>query len=123
MSISFTFQSSGHKVHQGSLDGVLWYRGNDVATLLGYAMPRSAIRDHVREDDKRQLCEVCSSVLAAGATRNDMKTIYINEAGVKRLVVKSQKPQASDLAKQLEIKEETRYLRKEIELLALSKKC
>ena len=45
-------------------------------------------------------------------------TIYINEAGVRRLVVKSQKPQASKLARELGIKEETRYLRKEIELVA-----
>ena len=45
-------------------------------------------------------------------------TIYINEAGVRRLVVKSQKPQASKLARELGIKEETRYLRKEIEIVA-----
>ena len=33
--------------------------------------------------------------------------------------MKSQKPQASDLAKQLGIKEDTRYLRKEIEIISL----
>jgi len=54
---------------------------------------------------------------AVGAQPSDMRTVYINEAGIRRLVLKSQKPQASELAKQLGIKEETRYLRKEIEIV------
>ena len=117
MSITFTFQNSSFKVHQVSLDGTPWLRGNDVAKVLGYSRPRSAIHVHVYDGDKRQLCEVCSSAQAAGAQPNDVKSIYINEAGVRQLVIKSQKPQASELAKQLGIKEETRYLRKEIEIV------
>ena len=112
-----TFQNSGFKVHQVSLDGTPWFRGNDVAIILGYSRPRNAIKDHVDEDDRRQFCEVCSSAQAGGVQPNDMKAMYINESGVKRLVVKSQKPQASELAKTLGIKEETRYLRKEIEIV------
>ena len=117
MSITITFQNTSRKVHQISLDGTPWFKGKDVAVLLGYANTTKAIISHVEDDDKRQLCEVCSSAQAVGADRNEMKTIYINEAGVRRLVVKSQKPQASELAKQLGIKEETRYLRKEIEIV------
>ena len=110
MSITFTFQNSGFKVHQVSLDRTPWLRGNDVALVLGYSRPRSATRDHVDEDDRRQLCEMCSSALAVGVDRNDVKSIYIYEAGVIRLAIKSQRPQDSELAKQLGIKEETRYL-------------
>jgi very-short-patch-repair endonuclease len=117
MSITFTFKKGDNKVHQVSLDGTPWFKGKDVAILLGYANTNRAIMDHVDIDDKRQLCEVCSSALVVGAQRNKMKTIYINEAGVRRLVIKSQKPQASELAKQLGIKEETRYVRKEIEIV------
>ena len=66
---------------------------------------------------------MCSSALAVGVDRNDVKSIYINEAGVRRIVViQSQKPQASELAKQLGIKEETRYLRKEIEIVDFTQK-
>ena len=54
-SITFTFQNSGFKFHQVSLDGTPWFRGNDVALALGYSRPRSAIRDHVDEGDRRQL--------------------------------------------------------------------
>ena len=117
MSITFTLQNSSFKVRQVSLDGTPWFRAKGVALVLGYANTAKAVQAHVDNDDRRQLCEVCSSAQAAGAQPNDLKTIYINEAGVRRLVVKSQKPQASELAKQLGIKEETRYLRKEIEIV------
>jgi very-short-patch-repair endonuclease len=117
MSITFTFKNGDNKVHQVSLDGTPWFKGKDVAMLLGYKDTTQAIRVNVGDDDKRQLCEVCSSALAVGAQPNEMQTMYINEAGVRRLVMKSQKPQASELAKQLGIKEETRYVRKEIEIV------
>ena len=89
-----------------------------MAIILGYSRPGIAIKDHIDEDDRRQLCEVCSSPQAVGAQPSDMKTVYINEAGVRRLVIKSQKPQASELAKQLGIKEETDTSEKRLRLLA-----
>ena len=113
MSETIIFQSSARKVHQVSLDGTPWFRAKDVAMLLGYTNTAKAVANHIDDGDKRQFCEVCSRVLTA----NDRNTIYINESGVKRLIIKSQKPQASELAKQLGIKEETRYLRKEIEIV------
>ena len=50
---------------------------------------------------------------------NDSMSIYINEAGLRSLVVKSHLPNASDVAKILGINEETRYLRKEIEIIGV----
>ena len=91
MSITITFHNTSHNVHQISLDGTPWFRGNDVALILGYSRPGKVFQDHVDNDDRRQLCEVCSSVRAIGADPKEMKTIYINEAGVRRLVIKSQK--------------------------------
>ena len=118
MSISFTFQNSSHKVHQVSLDGTPWFRGNDVATILGYAAPRYAIRDHVPEKCKNTLeklmlasgrgdlplpdhvPEKCKSalgnlMLASGSAKsplldhNDKISVFISEAGLYRLVSKS----------------------------------
>jgi very-short-patch-repair endonuclease len=114
MSITFSFQNSSVKAHQVNLDGTPWFKGKDVAGFLGYSNTKQAIKDHVENDDKRLLCEVCSRVLTA----THKNSIYINDASVRRLVVKSQKPQASKLARELGIKEETRYLRKEIEIVA-----
>jgi very-short-patch-repair endonuclease len=111
---TLTFQNSSFKIHQVVVDGVPWFRGNDVAKILGYSRPRKAIDDHVDDDDKMKLGEFAPH---ACADANDRKTMYINESGVRRMVLKSQKPQASQLAKQLGIKEDTRYLRKEIEIV------
>ncbi|MFM7983959.1 MAG: hypothetical protein ACKPKO_32005, partial [Candidatus Fonsibacter sp.] len=47
----------------------------------------------------------------------DANTIYINEAGLRSLVIKSKLPTASDLATQLGISVETRYVRKETEIV------
>ena len=96
--------------------GVHWVRGNDVARALGYKNLLRAIRAHVSKDSRKTL----QSLIGASAPthRNQDATIYIDEAGVKQLVVKSQLPGASGLAKQLGIKEDTRYLRKEIEIVS-----
>ena len=111
---TMTFQNSSFKIHQVAVDGVPWFKGVDVATSLGYSKPRSAVYDHVNDDDKMKLGEFAPH---ACTEANDTNTMYINESGVRRMVLKSQKPQASQLAKQLGIKEETRYLRKEIEIV------
>ena len=111
---TLTFQNSSFKIHQVVVDGDPWFRGNDVATILGYNNTAQAIRVNVSDDDKMKLGEFAPH---ACTDANDRNTMYINESGVRRLVLKSQKPQASQLAKQLGIKEETRYLRKEIEIV------
>ena len=37
------------------VEGVPWFRGNDVAHALDYANPRQAIRQNVDEEDRVQL--------------------------------------------------------------------
>ena len=112
---TLTFQNSSFKIHQVVVDGVLWFRGKDVAKILGYANTVKAISNNVDDDDdKMKLGEFAPH---ACTEANDRNTMYINESGVRRMVLKCQKPQASQLAKQLGIKEETRYLRKEIEIV------
>ena len=44
-------------------------------------------------------------------------TIYINESGLRSLILNSKLPNASNVAKILGINEEIRYLRKEIEII------
>ena len=108
------FQSSGFTVECLAVDGEPWFKGVDVATSLGYLRPRDAVYAHVNDDDKMKLGEFAPH---ACKEANDRNTMYINESGVRRMVLKCQKPQASQLAKQLGIKQETRYLRKEIEIV------
>ncbi len=87
-----TFQFTSLKVQCVIIDGNPWFRGNDVATILGYARPRDAIRDHVPEKCKSTLGNLMP---ASGSARspppdhNAKISVFISEAGLYRLVFKS----------------------------------
>ena len=68
-------------------DGEVFFVGKDVATILGYANPRKAIRDHVEEDDKRGNESFPHSKMAQNA-------VIINESGLYSLVLASKMPKA-----------------------------
>ena len=36
-------------------NGEPWFKGHDVASILGYAQPRNAIRDHVPEKENKHM--------------------------------------------------------------------
>ena len=91
-----------------------WYRAKDVAIALGYKNTKQAVIKNVIIDNKRRLSELTPQ---AKFECNDAITIYINEAGLRSLVIKSQLPTASDLATQLGISVESRYVRKETEIV------
>ena len=106
-------ESSFANVKTITVDGVSWHRAKDVAKILGYANTKQAIIKNVDEDDKNQLVNLTTEPLI----RNEKQTIYINERGLKQLIIKSQMPNASNIAKQFGINVETKYLRKEIEVV------
>ena len=91
-----------------------WYRAKDVAIALGYKNTKQAVIVNVIIDNKRRLNELKPH---AKLEYNDANTIYINEAGLRSLVIRSQLPTASDVATQLWISVETRYVRKETEIV------
>ena len=91
-----------------------WYRAKDVAIALGYKNTKQAVIVNVIIDSKRRLSELKPQ---AKFDCNEANTIYINEAGLRALVIKSQLPTASDVATQLGISVETRYVRKETEIV------
>ena len=74
-------------------DGETWFRGKDVATTLGYADTKQAIRVNVDIDDKKKSDElrgVCDTPLDA----NTKNTMYVNESGLYSLMFKSTKDEA-----------------------------
>ena len=85
-----TFQN--FKVQYVCVKGNPWFRGNDVATILGYSRPRNAIKDHVPDKYKNTLENLMP---ASGSTetmlpdRNDQISVFISEAGMYKLVLKS----------------------------------
>ncbi|MFM7981078.1 MAG: BRO family protein, partial [Candidatus Fonsibacter sp.] len=89
-------------------------RAKDVAMSLGYKNTKQAVIKNVITNNKRRLSELKSQ---AKFECNDANTIYINEAGLRSLIITSQLPTASDLATQLGISVETRYVRKETDIV------
>ena len=62
-----------------------WYRAKDVAMSLGYKNTKKAVIDHVIIDNKSRLSELKPQ---ANQYYNDANTIYINEAGLRSLIMK-----------------------------------
>ena len=54
----------------------IWYKGNDLAQLLGYSRPRKAVIDHVCPQDNKTLQTLQPH---AKLIYNESITIYINE--------------------------------------------
>lgn len=74
-----------------------WFVGNDVANILGYKIPKDAIKVHVLEKDKMlvQLSDIQQggdSPLPDNAKNS--KIIIINESGLYRLILRSNLPSA-----------------------------
>ena len=80
----------------------IWFRGKTIAEILGYAIQRKAILDHVDHEDKRKLSELVPKskqnetdpLKYRGSeteplTDNEKNTIYINESGLYSLILRS----------------------------------
>ena len=88
----------------------VWFRGKTIAEILGYAIQRKAILDHVDPEDKRKLSELGYNSRGAQngppfknemdplkyrgsktepLTNNQKNTIYINESGLYSLILRS----------------------------------
>jgi prophage antirepressor-like protein len=77
---------------------IVYFRAKDIAEFLGYANPAKAIRDLVNPKYKKTLGEI----LQGGSNldppckinKNDLKSIYITEAGLYQLIFGSKKEEA-----------------------------
>ena len=80
----------------------IWFRGKTIAEILGYAIQRKAILDHVDHEDKRKLSELVSNskqnktepLKYRGSrteplTTNQKNTIYVSEPGLYSLILRS----------------------------------
>ena len=94
-----TFENSSFKVQCCCVDGNPWFRGLDIATVLGYTNSRKAIIDHVDEDDKRKLEELQGRNETLLLDSNEKNTIFLNEPGLYSLILRSKKPEAKTFKK------------------------
>ena len=67
----------------------VWFKGFDVASILGYARERDAIRQHVDDDDKQKRSDVSNRGDLERLEKNQRNEIMINESGMYSLVLRS----------------------------------
>ena len=80
-------------------NNVLWFRAKDIALFLGYKNTIDAIKRHVDDKYKTQLCDIeygSTSVFHA-CCANSKITIYIKEFGLYQLIFASKKSKLSNL--------------------------
>ena len=81
---------------------IIWFRGKDVAEILGYSKTRDALSRHVDNEDKKQLFTYHTSVHKTGTVGSNTSVhktgtvapsgsmcTYINESGFYSLVLSS----------------------------------
>lgn len=73
-----------------NINGISYFVGKDIATILAYTNPQKAIRDHVDDDDK---------TVNELFTVNGTKGILINESGLYSLILSSKLPNAKKFKK------------------------
>ncbi len=69
-----TFQNSSFKVQCVCVDGNPWFRGKDVATVLGYADTKKAIAKNVDDDDRQTLSDLLALANEGGLSERPPKS-------------------------------------------------
>ena len=68
----------------------IWFRGKDLAKVLGYSIPRKAICEHVDPEDRSSLECLTKGGLERTSLKNEQKSaIFINESGLYSLILQS----------------------------------
>ena len=71
-----------------------WFRGTDVASALGYARPRNAVRDNVDERDRETLQNLMGTADVPTLEYHVATQVFISESGLYSLILRSNKPEA-----------------------------
>lgn len=81
------------------IDSTPWMIGKDVAIALGYKDSKSAIADHVDNEDKQFKMLNISDSQNGNPVGKQSKTAFINESGLYSLILSSKLPGAKRFKK------------------------
>jgi prophage antirepressor-like protein len=104
MEIIKKFSNNNYELQAIDINNTIYFKGNEIASILGYKNPKKAIYDHVDEDDKEFLKELIKkSGLQNGAPRKfdkyELGTLWINESGLYSLILSSKLKEAKEFKK------------------------
>ena len=69
-------------------DDNVWFKGFDIASILGYAKPTNAIIAHVDLEDKQKMGSLSNNP-DLGFEKNEKNQVMINESGMYSLILRS----------------------------------
>ena len=95
MTQSETFSNSNFSVQCMCVKGEPWFKGKEVATILGYKNTMQAVIVNVDEDDRNKIEELTKHLPDRCLPGNAKKTVFINESGLCSLIMRSEKPEAT----------------------------
>lgn len=91
------------------IDNEIYYKGKNIASILGYKDTACAISRHINKKDKSVLKDLLkkgcvtskkdSIYYTKKEINNDLASYYINEIACKKLIIESALPKAYDVAK------------------------
>jgi len=77
---------------------VVWFKGCDVASILGYSNTRDAFNKYVDEDEKKKMNEF-QMVQNKTPINSQPHSIFMNESGLFPLILRSKLEEAKKLKK------------------------
>ena len=103
-------------IHQVIVDGITWYKGKDLAKLIGAKHTAQVIRRHVPYGEHRRRLE---EILPSGSNLDKWQraTMYLTEKGLKRVVAASHLLKSRKLAEELGCDIDTKIVRKEVTIV------
>jgi prophage antirepressor-like protein len=72
-----------------------WFCANDIASALGYKYSYSSVRNHVNEEDMKQIKDINPNTEIRGQTSK----LYLNFSGACSLILRSKLPKGDELRK------------------------
>ena len=89
------FYANARAMRSYNVVGEPWFRAIDGTSILGYARPRDAIRDHIPEKHKN----TCENLTVASGSRksllldhNEKIAMYISEPSLYNIIVRNKCP-------------------------------
>jgi len=97
----------------------IYFKAKDIAILLDYVDTDDAIRKHIDKNNKFNInnFNIDSIISNFDINKQHPNTIFINTNGLKKLLCKSNKIISNEILNIFNMKEDTRYLRKELEII------
>ena len=96
-------------------DGNYWFNAKHLAKTLGFKSTNSGINKNVHPDEKKTFQDLQPNIKL---TYNKATSIYISEDAAYNLILKTQTVDALNLAQRLNMKQDTKFVRKEIEIVS-----